>query len=59
MLVECCTTNDAGGATLTLPAINSTADSGVAAGDNDPNSANNLGASLKSLLEQLRLVTLF
>ena len=39
--------NVAGAATLTLPAINSTADSGVAGPGNDPNSANNLGASFE------------
>ena len=38
--------NVAGGATLTLPAIKA-ADSGVAGGGNDPNSANNLGASFE------------
>ena len=41
--------NVAGAATLTLPAINSTADSGVAGPGNDPNSANNLGASFTNL----------
>ena len=39
--------NVAGAATLTLPAINSSADSGVAGPGNDPNSANNLGASFE------------
>ena len=39
--------NVAGAATLTLPAINSSSDSGVAGPGNDPNSANNLGASFE------------
>ena len=39
--------NVGGAATLTLPAINSSSDSGVAGPGNDPNSANNLGASFE------------
>ena len=37
----------AGANTLTLPAINSSSDSGVVRLGNDPNSANNLGASFE------------
>ena len=39
--------NVADAATLTLPAINSSSDSDVAGPGNDPNSANNLGASFE------------
>ena len=39
--------NVAGAATLTLPAINSSSDSGVSGPGNDPNSANNLGTSFE------------
>ena len=39
--------NVAGAATLTSPAINSSSDSGAAGPGNDPNSANNLGASFE------------
>ena len=49
----------AGAATLTLPAINSTADSGVAGPGNDPNSANNLGASFEIYIGTTKQAALF